>query len=511
MKFYEENYIFISYSHKNSSQVMRVVEQLCARGYRVWCDKAIPSGVDWWECIARHLANCTAMLAFITPEFVASKNCLNELNFAHTHEKQPLSIFLEETKLPLGVELQISRHQYIKRMDFHTEDDFLDSICRCEFLDSCKQNPNTLIPEVPARPAKLEEKAPEIKPEEKVPEAKPEVKPRAKPEVNVPEVRSVEQPVKHPGIDVKKILHGFCRMPALVLAAAAVLLVLAGTFGAWKLTTKASDIHISAPEAIQTEAPTAVVEETYSSVEMIGFDYAYSDDPADNAKYTAKEFAKIVNSENVRELLPLGTKIKMIPNSKEITDEFIEFELVAYKHFEKADGSGMAQTTWLAVNLLNERRAMNKRGTNFDGWRDSEMRGWLNETLYPSLTSYWKNLMVQVAVSSTAGEYSEETVTSEDYLFLPAIGEMDTKYLTKSEYSVFNSSEISSDAEERTFIRFTDENVTRVKKRQGNSGFYWLRSPSLSSAANFNNISSSGYTYSNNANNSYGVCLGFCM
>lgn len=481
MEIYEgsENYIFISYAQKNSAQVMRVVEQLYARGYRIWYDEGITPGGEWPEIIARHLANCTAVLAFITPEFVASENCRREMTFADSHKKQRLSIILEETEIPLGVEFQISLHQYIKRMNFRTEDAFLNRICQCEFLDSCKQKPHASIPDVPVR----SEKPSEVK------------------------------VVHHHVISTEKVRPekpAFPSQSALVLAAAAVL-VLAGAYETWKLTTKASDIHISAPETIQTEAPTAVVEETYSSVEMIGFDYAYSDDPADNAKYTAEEFAKIVNSENVREFLPLGTRIKMIPDSEKITDEFIEFELVAYKHFERADGSGMAKTTWLAVDLLNEQRAMNEEWTNAGGWRDSEMRGWLNETLYPSLPSYWKNLMVQVAVSSTVGEESKEIVTSADYLFLPAIGEMDAWYLESSYNFVFYSSEISSDAEERTFIRFTDEDVTRVKKRQGNPGFYWLRSPSDLSTAFFYTIDSSGSSPSTGASYSYGVCPGFCM
>lgn len=485
MEIYEgsENYIFISYAHKNSAQVMRVVEQLYARGYRIWYDEGITPGGEWPEIIARHLANCTAVLAFITPEFVASENCRREMTFADSHKKQRLSIFLEETELPLGVELQISLHQFIKRMNFRSEDAFLNRICQCEFLDSCKQKPNASILDVSVCPAKFEEKAPEAKSEEKFPEAKPEVK--------VPEVRSVEPPVEYLGINIiKKVFHGFCRMPALVLAAA-VLLVLAGAFGIWR--------HMSIP----TSAPESTGSVRYAK-------YAYSDDPSDNAMYTAEEFAKVVKSWNVQERLPLGTRIKMNPNSKEITDKYIVFELVAYKHFRRAYGLGMAKTTWLAVNLLNEERTMNEEWTNAGGWRDSEMRGWLNETLYPSLPKYWKNLMVRVAVSSTAGNQSTKTVTSRDYLFLPAVGEVDAQYHTLSYDSVFFSREISSDAEKQTFTRFTD-NASRVKKRQGEADIYWLRSPSVSSATNFNNIYSSGVSGNGYAYTSYGVCPGFCM
>lgn len=248
-------------------------------------------------------------------------------------------------------------------------------------------------------------------------------------------------------------------------------------------------------ESAESTAPNRNVKE---------FVYAYSDDPTDRATYTAEEFAQVVNAENVQELLPLGTKIKMVPNSKEITDESIEFELVAYKHFRLANGSDMAKTTWLAVNLLNEKRQMNTERMNKGGWAGSDMRRWLNEKLYPSLPSYWKGMMQSVQVRSLAGNDSDEIVFSNDYLFLPSLGEVDSAWLTSYGYT----EEIDPAAEELTFSCFTN-NDSRMKAKRGAVVRWWLRSPWNVSSNYFATVPHTGISYTNTA--FYGVCPGFCL
>ena len=41
-----ENYIFISYAHKDTDKVFPIMEKLCGRGYRLWYD----DGIDRFEC-----------------------------------------------------------------------------------------------------------------------------------------------------------------------------------------------------------------------------------------------------------------------------------------------------------------------------------------------------------------------------------------------------------------------------------------------------------------------------
>jgi hypothetical protein len=42
----KEPYIFVSYAHKDSPAVFHIVEQLSARGYRIWYDEGIEPGSE---------------------------------------------------------------------------------------------------------------------------------------------------------------------------------------------------------------------------------------------------------------------------------------------------------------------------------------------------------------------------------------------------------------------------------------------------------------------------------
>ncbi|MBP3436508.1 MAG: toll/interleukin-1 receptor domain-containing protein [Clostridia bacterium] len=46
------NYIFISYAHKDAKTVYPILEQMKKDGYRVWLDNNIKAGTKWDETIA---------------------------------------------------------------------------------------------------------------------------------------------------------------------------------------------------------------------------------------------------------------------------------------------------------------------------------------------------------------------------------------------------------------------------------------------------------------------------
>lgn len=211
MKIYEgsENYVFISYSHKNASQVLQVAEQLYARGYRIWYDDGITPGSEWPEIIARHLVNCTAVLAFITPEAVVSDNCRREITFALARKKPFISIFLNETELPLGLELQLSAHQNVKRSNFHTDEAFINRICQSEFLSSCKQEQTA--------PAPVDFAGPEA--------IVPNVQPAMQTPVKHQEPIEYRKPVDVQKPSAQKSLPGFPRKAVVSVASALVLAV----------------------------------------------------------------------------------------------------------------------------------------------------------------------------------------------------------------------------------------------------------------------------------------------
>lgn len=103
----DEPYIFISYAHANSPAVMAVVDELSTRGYRIWYDDGIEVGSEWPEYIASHLAKAGLMIAFLSNAYMRSDNCRKEMHFALSKKIPTLNIFLEETKMTPGMEMQV--------------------------------------------------------------------------------------------------------------------------------------------------------------------------------------------------------------------------------------------------------------------------------------------------------------------------------------------------------------------------------------------------------------------
>lgn len=102
-----EPYIFLSYAHADSAAVMAVAARLQEVGCRVWYDGGIEVGSEWPEYIAAHLEGAAVMLAFLSNAYVRSDNCRKEMHFAQTRKISTVNIFLEETALTPGMEMQI--------------------------------------------------------------------------------------------------------------------------------------------------------------------------------------------------------------------------------------------------------------------------------------------------------------------------------------------------------------------------------------------------------------------
>ena len=124
----KEPYIFVSYAHKDSAAVFRLVEQLNERGYRIWYDEGIEPGSEWPEYIANHLLGAEMVLSILSPNAVNSVNCRREINFALSKNKPVLTIHMEEMELPVGLELQLSSQQSVLYYTYDSEERFLDKV-----------------------------------------------------------------------------------------------------------------------------------------------------------------------------------------------------------------------------------------------------------------------------------------------------------------------------------------------------------------------------------------------
>lgn len=134
----QENYIFVSYAHKDAEKVFPIMKQLHDRGYRIWYDEGIAPGSEWPEDIARHLNGSAMVIAFVTANSMGSVNCRREINFALSKEKPFLSVVLEPTEMPLGMELQLSAQQSVLRHNYNSEEKFVEKICACPGMAVCQ-------------------------------------------------------------------------------------------------------------------------------------------------------------------------------------------------------------------------------------------------------------------------------------------------------------------------------------------------------------------------------------
>ena len=158
------------------------------------------------------------------------------------------------------------------------------------------------------------------------------------------------------------------------------------------------------------------------------------------------------------------------------------------------------------THVLISNRQMNTSNVNTGGWDSSAMRTWLNGTLYRAMPSHWRALIAQSITLANAGAKTSTIIRSTDYLRLMSYAEagFDTS-------AVPYTNEIDSNASEKTFAQYTNNN-SRIKKNYYGTGTaqnWWLRSADSGSASNFRSITGNGSAYPNTATYSFGVCAGF--
>lgn len=131
-------YIFISYSHRNSGEVLNIISKLQQLEFRIWYDSGIDPGSEWDENIASHISGCAYFIAFISDEYLASSNCRDELNFARDKDKPLLLVYLTDTKLPDGMSMRLNRLQAIHKYTYAKELDFYQKVIEADGINICR-------------------------------------------------------------------------------------------------------------------------------------------------------------------------------------------------------------------------------------------------------------------------------------------------------------------------------------------------------------------------------------
>ena len=147
----------------------------------------------------------------------------------------------------------------------------------------------------------------------------------------------------------------------------------------------------------------------------------------------------------------------------------------------------------------------NSTTTNVGGWKDSELRTYINETIYNALPSDLQNVITTTKVISGHGSTSGETnFETQDKLYL----------LNAQEVWNGNSSDTSVGTSKQLDY-YKNQGVTAssyagAKKQYNRSNSYWwLRSAISGNTNDFLGVGSDGYWFYDSAGNSNGVSPAF--
>jgi len=131
----DKPYIFISYAHADSDAVMSVVTHMHDRGYRIWYDEGIEVGSEWPECIASHLTGAQLVIAFISNSYMRSDNCRREMHYALSKRIRIINVFIENTDMTPGMEMQIGSIFALMRHNM-SDEEFYGKLYSAPLLDA---------------------------------------------------------------------------------------------------------------------------------------------------------------------------------------------------------------------------------------------------------------------------------------------------------------------------------------------------------------------------------------
>ena len=147
--------------------------------------------------------------------------------------------------------------------------------------------------------------------------------------------------------------------------------------------------------------------------------------------------------------------------------------------------------------MLGRTKKWNASNTNADGWASSTLNTSLNTRLYNAMPTQIKELLKKVIVHSSVGQMSTELSSSDCYITIPALIEVDPTQTSEP----YNS--------EGTSISYLSTNDSRKRAFDGGDyNAYWLRTPNVSYANYIWRVDENGQTQGiTNATTALGVLI----
>ena len=207
----------------------------------------------------------------------------------------------------------------------------------------------------------------------------------------------------------------------------------------------------------------------------------------ETSSVTWKEVQEIINSGKAAEQLKPGTEIA----------EILKDGSRAVIAVAAVDLYQNGEVIFCFRNTVGKEHRMNKEWTNKGGWKDCEMREYLNSEILALLPD---DLVEMLSPKKTIQMQNGATFECEDLLFLP------------SEYEVHGEEIFAKyNGVDKQFPLYEERMNRIVVDEDGDTTWRWLASPGASSTTYFCYVSYSGLAGSDGASHSFGVAPGFVI
>lgn len=170
------------------------------------------------------------------------------------------------------------------------------------------------------------------------------------------------------------------------------------------------------------------------------------------------------------------------------------FEMCGFKRYYLSNNaSKRSAMSFLALGVLSNQ--MNYGGSTYNegGWATSSLNTYLNNRIYKAFPTKWKQLMKQVQVKSSIGNQSTELSSSDCYITIPSVYELNSSMSSEPYYSEAYPA--------ATIDYFTNQASRICYDKNGTAVVYWTRSPNASYATYIYTVnangSTTGYNYPN--------------
>ena len=133
----EKDYLYVSFADEDRARAYRMICNLQSKGYRVWYDNGGNTGKRD-HAIPEKIRGCCCMIALISPRYMDSESCKNEISMAKELDQNCLLVYLEKTKMSPGMAMRLHRLQAIHQYSFGTEQEFYDELYSAGIIKPAK-------------------------------------------------------------------------------------------------------------------------------------------------------------------------------------------------------------------------------------------------------------------------------------------------------------------------------------------------------------------------------------